>query len=292
LPTDFPAHHGQEVYRQVMAARERIETQRQGRPIRFWYLNTEPANGEFMALSSTYLFEYTRLSDHFPDLPASAALDPGMVIALLSSDVTAPETALAALRERGWAATVTDAGRFGEGESGFHVFTISPQFDSATTEPQMAVLDAHGGTGRLLLRTDESRGSGFPPEGWILVDLPRASMRQSPEGVVLRTTNRSYDYAAKYALLSAPSAGDYHFSLRYTPIAGDISFGAMTGDESRWLVSSSASLRAQQSLIGFTVHLDQGQQFRLMISNRHADNQPSEVELRELVATFIKPDQR
>jgi hypothetical protein len=47
---------------------------------------------------------------------------------------------------------------------------------------------------------------------------------------------------------------------------GDILFGAMIGDESRWLASSSTSLRAQVSEIGFTVHLNQGQQLRLMIS--------------------------
>jgi hypothetical protein len=290
LPTVRPPHNGQEMYRQVTAARERIEAQRQGRPIRFWYRETEAASDEFLALSSTYLFEYTLLSNHFPDLPANAPLEPGMVVALLSGDGLAPERALTALKKRGWDATVTDTGAFGGGESRFHVFMLSPQFDRAASAPQMAVLDARNEKGRLVFRTEGVTGPAFPPEGWILVDFPRASMRRLQEGTLIKTTNRSYDYAARYALLTAPATGDYHFDLRFTPIIGDIAFGAMTGDESRWLASSSISLRAQlTSIIGFTVHLGQGQQFRLMVSNRHAHDQPSQVVLREMFATFTKP---
>ena len=290
-PPPAPANpqRAREVYRQVMEARERIENNRQGRPIRFWYTNAEASDGIFSALNSTYLFAYTMLSDHFPDLPVSTQIEQGMAIVLPSRDIQSPQRALAILKKRGWRAVVTDTGLIGKPGSGFHVFILSPLPGPDLSQPLRASLDPDAKKGQLVLKSNVSGNTAFPAEGWVVADLPGASMWKKADGILLHTTNRLSEQAAKYAKLTAPVAGDYHFTLRYSTIFGDISFGAMTFNERDWAGGSSSSISGGISTIGFTAHLNQGQEFRLIVSNNHEMDQPSEVVLKEVLATLVTP---
>ena len=79
----------------------------------------------------------------------------------------------------------------------------------------------------------------------------------------MHTGRPSYSNAAKYTRLTSEAEGDYHFTLRYSADFGNAGFGALKGDESGWLEAVVGTLLGKVSTVGFTVHLKQGEQFRL-----------------------------
>jgi hypothetical protein len=106
--------------------------------------------------------------------------------------------------------------------------------------------------------------------------------------MLLHTVRASWAIAAKYTRLTSEAEGDYHFTLRYSSDFGNAGFGALKGDESGWLQALNGTLLGKVSTVGFTVHLKQGEQFRLALTNSHAGDLASKFRLKELSATRLK----
>ena len=277
-----------EAFQRLMQAGSRIEFQRRGRPLRFWYDLQEPSGTEFRALGSIYLNEYSLISERFPVLPDDRDLEPGVLLIMPTNRTDVPARALDALKRKGLGGAIEDAGPIGEGTNAYHLYTIVPQFDTQATEAMGVVLDPAGGSGRLISSTDSAASKTFPPGGWTLCDGPGAWMQKLAEGLLLHTVRTSYATAAKYTRLTSETEGDYHFTLRYSSDLGNAGFGALKGDESGWLQALNGTLLGKVSAVGFTVHLKQGEQFRLALTNSHADNLASQFVIKELSATRLK----
>ena len=215
-------------------------------------------------------------------------MEPGVLLIMPANREDVPARAIEALKRKGLGGTVKDSGPIGAGKDAYHLFVLTPQFDARTTEPVGVVLDPGGASGRLVPRTDKAASMVFPPGGWTLCDAPGAWMQKLADGILVHTVRASYATAAKYTRLTSEAEGDYHFTLRYSSDSGNAGFGALKGDESGWLQALDGTLLGKVSTVGFTVHLKQGEQFRLAVTNSHADNLASQFLLKELTATRLK----
>jgi len=79
------AHGYREQYVALCRARERIETVRQGRPVRFWFDTEDRAAPDAVALTSTYSWE-ALLSQSFSRAPCGEVPAPGTLIAVIGTD--------------------------------------------------------------------------------------------------------------------------------------------------------------------------------------------------------------
>jgi hypothetical protein len=79
--------------------------------------------------------------------------------------------------------------------------------------------------------------------------------------------------------------------MRYTADYGNLSFGAANADGSNWLAMETGRLLAKVSTVGFNVHLRQGERFRLVAANSHADDQPSDFLIREATVVRMKTNE-
>ena len=79
------AHGHREQYQALCRARERIETVRQGRPVRFWYDQKDRTTNDALALSTTYFWEST-LSQSFSAPPCGQVQAPSTIVAAIGPD--------------------------------------------------------------------------------------------------------------------------------------------------------------------------------------------------------------
>ncbi len=91
-------HSTSEEYARVMQTRQRIEDTRKDSPIRFWYDKQEPPFFEYLALNSTYLAEFNRISDSFPT-GCGEPIDTRSLIVVTSQKDRAAELARSALND-------------------------------------------------------------------------------------------------------------------------------------------------------------------------------------------------
>ena len=288
LPRGVGPHERRDVFKHLMQASSRVESERRGRPVRFWYDLDEPSGREFRALCSMYAYNYSLISARFPALPDDRPVEPGVLLIMPSKRDDVPARALEALKRKGLGGTVKDAGPIGSGTDAYHLFSLIPQFDAQTTEPVGVVLDPGSTSGRLVPGTNKAASIVFPPGGWTLCDAPGAWMHKLADGILVRTARTSYSNTAKYTRLTSEIDGDYHFTLRYSANFGNAGFGALKGDESSWLEAVVGTLLGEVSTVGFTVHLKQGEQFRLAVTNSHSDNRASQFVLKELTVMRMK----
>ena len=84
--TGVEAHGYRNQYQALCRARERIETVRQGRPVRFWYDKEDRAIADATALNSTYSWSDSLLSQSFGTTPCGQVQAPSTIIAAIGSD--------------------------------------------------------------------------------------------------------------------------------------------------------------------------------------------------------------
>jgi hypothetical protein len=82
------AHGYRDQYQALCRARERIETVRQGRPVRFWYDREDRAFPDATALNSTYSWADTLLGQSFGTAPCGQEQAPSTIIAAIGSDLS------------------------------------------------------------------------------------------------------------------------------------------------------------------------------------------------------------
>jgi hypothetical protein len=79
------AHGFRDQYRALWRARERVETVRQGGPVRFWCDKQDRFFSDALALACTYSWD-TLLSQSFSTVPCGQDLAPSTIIATVGSD--------------------------------------------------------------------------------------------------------------------------------------------------------------------------------------------------------------
>jgi hypothetical protein len=289
LPPFSDPNENREGIHRILSARSAVEAERQGRPIRLWYNHDEVTGEEYRSLASTYVFTYSLISEQFPAIPAGMDIEPGMLIVLPSARGDVIDEALSKLRPYGLTARVRDAGPIGTGPHSYHLFLLTPEFPAKQIETFEAKLNPGNSTG-LLVPADSAGTVSFLKSGWKPWEGMTNRVESTISGILVHTDPKSYSSSARYARLAATEEGTYHFNLRYSAMFGDVSFGALKGDESAWLIALPGSLHAETSSIGFNVHLDKGQQFVLVVANSHADDQPSIYLLKSLTAVRLAPD--
>jgi hypothetical protein len=85
-------HSTWDQYVRVMNARKRIEDRRGGAPISFWYDRQEPLYLEHFALNSTYMAEFSRINETFPN-GCSQPSEPGTLIVVVSQKAQSTQIA-------------------------------------------------------------------------------------------------------------------------------------------------------------------------------------------------------
>jgi hypothetical protein len=80
------AHGYRNQYQALCRARERIETVRQGQPVRFWYDKEDRAIADATALNSTYSYSDSLLSQSFGTAPCGQEPAPSMLVVSIGSD--------------------------------------------------------------------------------------------------------------------------------------------------------------------------------------------------------------
>jgi len=152
-------------YLDVMNARKRIEDRRNGEPILFWYDRTEGPYWEYCALNASYMAEFSRINENFPQ-GCSAPVDPGTFIVVTSQKEHATELARTALSDC-W----------------------QPLGVHPVAESEQVIQGLRGPYTMAMLRVEAGAPSKFRPGELIRtiphdrVELGHASMEETPEGL-------------------------------------------------------------------------------------------------------------
>jgi hypothetical protein len=269
------AHAYRQDYERIMHARERVESIRNGRAIRFWYNSHEPAVLDYFALNSTYLYQYSLLSANFPRGACSTEIDPAGVVVVLSSDERAPEIARGALGDcwRGFGVKPVVAEVDVQKWAGapYIMAVLSAEPDSSMRRPLRAIFNSSGQADLQPVETS-TEPVPLPLDRWTLCnqksDMP--TMKAASGGVAVRTPRRQYAFALTYGPLVAPEDGRYRFALKYRPRSGRFCFGARFTDESGWLATDITGHPAGSGReLAFWVDLTRGETFLLRIANNN-----------------------
>jgi len=90
------------------------------------------------------------------------------------------------------------------------------------------------------------------------------------DGVHVTTIGASGTYAMRYPLMKVPCARTLDVEVRYRAEAGDLTFGALSGDESRWLATAGPATDVMGCRVKtFRLMLDRNEKFVLLAANAH-----------------------
>jgi hypothetical protein len=266
-PQDPHAYRRQ--YEALMRARERIETIRNGRYVRFWYDAHDPAIRDYDALSSTYLWSSSLWGDKFPAPPRNVDVPPGTLFVVLSSQDRDSELARQTLSQcwepYGMRATLAGNDIIDRGSYRYTMALLIAEVDPARWRPLQAVFDPNG-KGHLQPVEGSAAPIAFPLDLWM--GLNDQYLRGVAAGVVVRTPRAMNTLAATYPALVAVTGGKYRFAVRYKPVNGEAGLGASIGDGSPWLTLSAAGHPADNDHeVDVWVDLKSGQEIHLGIMN-------------------------
>ena len=166
LAVGAPLHATWDQYVRVMRARQRIEANRAGAPILFWYDKAEgPTYLEHFALNSSYIAEFSRISENFPQ-GCGQPVEPGTLIVVTSKKAHSSELAESSL---------TDCWR---------PFDVHPVLGSV--EPVRYGGEAYTMT---MLKAEPTL-STLPPPGNLLRSISLEQVNPGAQGVVLERVSQ------------------------------------------------------------------------------------------------------
>jgi hypothetical protein len=265
-----PLHSTREEYARVMAARQRIEQDREGMPVRFWYDKSEPGWFEYFALNAAYMAEFARIGETFP-AGCKGAVEPGSFVVVASGKEHTVETAVEALTDcwkpLGLKAAIQETWQVQRPERPYTLVVVKAVDDLAALRPMRVEFDS-AGIGHLVLAPTLPEPVFLPLERWMAAD--GGAIQQNAGVFTLRTPPAGNAYAFTYAPLTVPAAGRYYFRLRGTPQTGQIAFGAFPADQSKWLTVDIFGRRTTTGYeMSFWVDLKQGDTVILRIANKN-----------------------
>src|SRR5678815_2766124 len=111
----------------------------------------------------------------------------------------------------------------------------------------------------------------LPLDAWMpCYPAPTMHLGLEPDGLHVTTIPTGGGYAVRYPILKARVAREVTFRIRYRPESGDLVFGALSGDESRWLSTSGAADTCDDGLMKtFRLKLEAREKFVLLLANAH-----------------------
>ena len=275
-------------YEALMRARERIETVRNGRYVRFWYDAHDPAIRDYDALSATYLWSSSLGGDRFPEPPREVDVPPGTVFVVLSSQGRDSELARKTLSQcwepYGMRVAPVENDVIERGSYRYTMALLTAEVDPARWRPLNAVFDANG-KGHLQPVEGSAAPVAFPLELW--TGLNEQDLQRVAGGVKVRTPRAVKTLAATYSTLVAPATGRYRFALRYKPENGAPGLGASIGDGSSWLAASPQGHPLEKDReVDFWADLTSGQEVHLGIMNG-VEGPPSSFLLKAVTAVEV-----
>jgi len=278
----------------LSSARERIEAVRQGRLVRFWYDDKDPAMPDALALTTTYLGDESLLSRHFPIPPCEADLLPSTLVAVISASASQPsDRGVSALSgcwsNKGLRAVLVESEAFQHGSSRYQMSLLRVEVAPAAWQAMVPVFD-QGSRPILREAAASSVPSEFPARYWeIQPGDDTAGLLARADGVIVRTHAVPNSVAALYPALSAPVAGRYRFALRYQRGPGSFRFGVYVPDRANpWLGSSSKGDWAGSDYeMACWVDLTAGQEFQLALVNNSDDGRPASLLMKSVTAVRI-----
>jgi hypothetical protein len=276
LPQDPHAYHRQ--YEALMHARERIETIRNGRYVRFWYDPHDPAGRDYDALSSTYLWLSSLWGDRFPEPPRNVDVPPGTLFVVLFSrqghdSELARRTLSLCWEPYGMRAALVENDIIERGSYRYTMALLTAEVDPARWRPLRAVFDSNG-KGHLEPVEGSAAPVAFPLSLW--TGMKEQYLQRVAGGVKVHTPRGPNTLAAMCPALIAPVAGKYRFALRYKQENGEPGFGASIGDGSPWLPLSTTGHPVENDReMDFWVDLTSGQEIHLGILHNGANEPPA-----------------
>jgi hypothetical protein len=206
MPNDPHAYRRQ--YEALMRARERIETIRNGRYVRFWYDAHDPAVRDYDALSSTYLWSSSLWGDRFPEPPRNVDVPPGtLFVVLFSRQGHDSELARQKLSQcwepYGMRATLVENDIIERSSYRYTMALLTAEVDPARWRPLDAVFDP-GGKGHLEPVEGSLAPVAFPVGLW--TGMKRPYLQRVAGGVKVHMPRGLNTLAATYPALIAPVA--------------------------------------------------------------------------------------
>jgi hypothetical protein len=289
-------HGSSAEYARTMAARDRVETFRRGGVVRFWFDDKDPASLDYWALNNSYLAEFTQINTSFPRNGCDAAIEPETLIVVSSSLQDAAGIAQRTLadcwRPSGMKPAILAVDPMKRDSLPYSMILLRTEADPSLRRPLRVVIDG-AGKGSLELVENGAAAVAFPREKWRVSPHPTDPpvVRDTANGVIVRTPQRAYAFALEYPPLTVPADGRYRFSLRYWPIAGQFEFGARPADDSRYLAGDAVGHPvAGGREMNFWLDLKRGEIVLLRIANNnnYGDGAASFV-MGEVTAVYVRP---
>lgn len=291
-------HEYRDVYERVMHSRENIESVRNGNPIRFWYDRHDPAVRDYIALNSTYLYQYSLLGPDPAKRACDDAVETGALIVVLSRDDAVPEAARRKLTDCwakfGIAATVAGIDAVNS-EDGPYTMTILKASEVPSVRHSVQVVFDSSGRGQMQPPDQTATPANFPLDRWNewVAKDEHSSVRPVPGGLAVTTPDGQYAWGAMYSPVIATADGRYRFALRYKPRSGRFAFGGYAGDSSHWLAVTQVGrlLPEGDYEMAIWVDLKRGDGILLRIENVNpTGNHPASLLMEQLTAVRMKPD--
>ncbi len=280
-------------YERIMRARERIESVRDGNPIRFLYDDKEPAFLDYRALNSTYHSEYTQLGAS-PDHACDAHMEPGDLLVVLSDRATLAQQAASTLdncwHKFGMTVDRLPSVTFSRGGHAYSMTLLKAAPNTSTRHSIEGTFDS-AGNGFL----QRAAVPGFLPlerwKAWVNKE-ERSTIEHVRDGFAVRTPDGQHAWGAMYAPLIAQTPGRYRFSLKYKPESGHFAFGIYAGDLSKWLgvATEGRQVSGNESEMSVWVDLRQGELILPRIENDDlTGNHPASFVMRQFTAIVVDP---
>jgi len=274
-------------FKRITSASGYIEQQRKDNSLRFWYSSKDPNSADFDSINSCYLWAYTYINRDFPALDASVNLPEGTLIALLSSQPTAPDLVRKGFAERKKVLEVVDRREIHDGVADYYINLVRVSRDPVSLIP--LELDA----GSVLRAAGDGAAHPLSPEKWIMADYKgEGNLTRVNDGVRVQTASNHWAYGSLYPLISVGDAGEYLFVLKYQLVVGDMNIGALKGDMSQWISQAGPPVHSGSVLTKeFSLRLKAGESIRVITENNRAtENRPSEFVIRSVSAYRVKDD--
>lgn len=249
----------------------------------FWYYRSERFGPEFNAIHSCYLLGWSMISPHFPALEPNSPLKAGAEGVILSSRDDALQQADRTLNEIHLKARTLDARRIDRDGVAYQLISFRAVPLAITGAEIPLKLSAAAVTAEqpgALLLTPASEAVGFPIEQWAFCRYPLTDghMEVRSDGVHVTTHGGRFSYAAQYAPFTALKPGFYRFVLQYDNLRGGLQFGALSGDQSHWVIPETvAEGRGRKGTRTAYAFLAAGEQVVLLVANfvRYGSDQSS-----------------
>jgi 4-amino-4-deoxy-L-arabinose transferase-like glycosyltransferase len=283
-------HATRSEYLRVMENRRVVEQDRNGEPVTFWYDREELGWHEFYALNASYMAEFARIGEHFPQ-GCATTVEAGSLVVVTSRKTGTSDLALRALtdcwRGAGVKPVVQTVRAVAHPYFPYTMVVLKAVDDFSLRRPLRVNFDGKG-LGRLELVQGPTESGSLPHEMW--APSAGATLERVAGELTLRTPPAGTAYAFTYAPLTVPATGRYRFAMTYKLEAGRIAFGAFPPDESRWLANDVFGRRVPEGRqMVFALDLQAGDTVLLRIANNNASQKATSFVLLGTTVVLLAP---